>query len=235
MKRRTLDLTLSTGGVVLALLLVILALVMNNRADFAKSYVSRELKAQDVQFSTPDKMDETETAYTEARTGCALKWAGQFVMTGKQAECYANEVLGAHLSYLATRLKMPQIADLDGQSYRELGAVQSEIRAQIATAEQSGDTAGAADLQQRLDDVGTLRDKTWQATMMRGALLTTYGFGELGRTADQVESVAWWAAGVLVLLALAGFLHALRTPRDKVFTLPETVDGKGKKKEMASA
>jgi hypothetical protein len=234
MKRRTLDLILSTGGALLAVLLVILALVMNNRADFANGYVSRELKAQDVQFSTLDKMDEQETAFTKANTGCVLKWAGQFVTTGKQAECYANEVLGAHLTYLATRLKMPQIADLDGKSFRELGVEQSDLKAQIATAEQSGDTAGAANLEQRLDDVTTLRDKVYQGTMLRGALLTTYGFGELGRTANQVETVAWWAAGVLVLLALAGFLHALRTPRDKAFALPEVLDGKTKKKEMAA-
>lgn len=235
MKRKTLDLIVSGGGVVLAVLLVILALVMNDRADFSKGYVNRELKAQDVQFSTPDKMDERETAYTEANTGCALEWAGQFVTTGKQAECYANEVLGAHLTYLATRLMMPQVADLDGKSFRELGVEQGTIRAQIATAEERGDTAGAAQLEQRLDDVTTLREKVYQGTMLRGALLTTYGFSELGRTASQVETVAWWVAAVLLVLALAGFMHALLTPRNKGFALPETSNGRTKKEnELAS-
>lgn len=233
MKRRTLDLMVSTGASVLAVLLVTLALVMNNRANFAKDYVSRELTAQDVQFSTPDKMDERETAFTEANTGCVLEWAGELVTTGKQAECYANEVLGAHLTYLATRLGMTQIDDLDGLSYRELGGVQGEIRTQIATAEENGDSAEAADLQQRLDDVTTLREKVYQGTMLRGSLLTTYGFGELGRTASQVATVAWWAAAVLVLLAAAGYLHALRTPQEKAFALPLALGGKPKK-EMVS-
>lgn len=232
MKRRTLDLIVSAAGLVLAVLLIVLALVMNDRASFATGYVTRELKAQDVQFSTPDKMDERETAFTKANTGCVLEWAGEFVTTGKQAECYANEVLGAHLTYLATRLKMPQIADLDGLSFRELGIEQGAIRTEMATAEENGDTAEVARLQERLDDVTTLREKVYEGTMLRGALLTTYGFDELGRTADQVEDVAWWVAGVLMLLALAGFAHALLTPRDKGFAVPDSLETLTKKETV---
>ena len=45
------------------------------------------------------------------------------------------------------------------------------------------DTAEAAGLEQRLEDVTTLREKVCQGTMLRGALLTTYGFSELGSSA----------------------------------------------------
>jgi hypothetical protein len=234
MKRRTLDLLFSMGGVVLALLLVILALVMSDRADFSKDYVSRELSAQDIQFSTRDKMDPREVAFSRERTGCYLDYAGQFVTTGKQAECYANEVIGGHMTWLATRLGMTQIADLDGKSFRELGLEQTDVKAKIATAQQNGDTATVTQLNKRLTDVNTLRDKTFQGDMLRGSLLTTYGFSELGRTADQVETVAWWVAAVLLLLALAGFVHALLTPRNKAFAVPE-LNGKTRQtKEMTS-
>ncbi len=70
--------------------------------------------------------------------------------------------------------------------------------------------------------------------MLRNELLTSYGFSELGRTARQVENVAWWVAAVLVMLALAGFVHAKWTLGNKVFTLPEVSDGMGSKKEMVS-
>jgi hypothetical protein len=225
----------SAGGLALALLLVIMALVMSDRASFAKGYVARELKAQDVQFTARDKMDAHEVAFTKARSGCALRWAGQFVTTGKQAECYANEVLGAHLSYLPTRLGMTQLADLDGKSFRQLGTEQSDVKAKITAAQKAGDTATATSLQTRLNDVTTLRDKVFQGTMLRNALLTSYGFSELGRTAGQVETVTWWVAAVLLLLALAGFAHALLTPRDKAFAAPEPMNGQAKKRELVSA
>lgn len=231
MRRRTLDITFSIGGVLLAGLLVVLALVMNNRADFSKNYVRDELSAQDIQFTALDKLDPREKAFSNANTGCAIANAGKFVTTGRQAECYANEVIGGHLTWLATRLGMTQLADLDGKSFRELGVEQSNIKAKITEAETSGDPA-LAGLEQRLTDVGTLRSKVFEGTMLRNALLTSYGFGELGGTADKVATVSWAVAAVLLLLALAGFVHALVTPKDKVIVLADASNGKAQRKDL---
>ena len=48
---------------------------------------------------------------------------------------------------------------------------------------------------------------------LRGLLLTSYGFSEFGTKAGQAATVAYLAAGLMLLLALAGFIHALVTPR----------------------
>ncbi len=124
MKRRTLDIMFSFGGVGLAILLLILGLVMSNRADFARSYVYDQLVQEDLAFPAADKLDPREVAFSEERSGCLITYSEQAVTTGKQAECYANEYIGGHLTWLATRLGMTQIAQYDGLSFRELGAAQ---------------------------------------------------------------------------------------------------------------
>lgn len=52
---------------------------------------------------------------------------------------------------------------------------------------------------------------------LRGLLLTSDGFSEFGTKAGQAATVAWFAGGLLLVLALAGFAHAARTPRTEAF------------------
>ena len=50
---------------------------------------------------------------------------------------------------------------------------------------------------------------------LRGLLLTSYGFSEFGRKADQAATVAFLAAFVLFLASIAGLVHALRAPKSQ--------------------
>ncbi len=53
--------------------------------------------------------------------------------------------------------------------------------------------------------------------------MTEYGFSEFGTKAAQAAqaaTVAWIAAAMMLLLALAGFAHALRTPATEAFAEP---------------
>jgi hypothetical protein len=207
------------GALVMAVLLVVLGAVMLNRADFSRNYVHDQLVQESVVFPVAKDLQPREKSFTEARSGCVLTYAGQEVTTGKQAECYANEYLGGHLSWLATRLGMTQVAYVDGKNYRELGLELANIRAQIKTAEQSGSPDVAA-LQQKLTDVTTVRQKMFEGTMLRNALLTSYGFGELGTLARTGSNVCFAIGGLLVLLAIASFAHAARTPKSQAFAPP---------------
>ena len=219
MRRRTLDLIVSAGGLALAVLMVVAALVLANRADFAQTYVREHLGEQSITFPAAADLGEREVAFTEERSGCVLTYAGQEVTTGKQAECYANEYLGGHLTWLATRLGMSQVADVDGLNYRELGAELGAIRADIAEA----DEADVAALEQRLADVTTVRQRMFEGTMLRNALLTSYGFSQFGDLAATGSTVSFAVAGILGLLALAGFAHAYRTPRTVAFAPPDAL------------
>ena len=51
MKRRTLDILFSAGGVLFAVLFLVLGLVLQNQADFANSYVAHQLGDQKIVFT----------------------------------------------------------------------------------------------------------------------------------------------------------------------------------------
>jgi hypothetical protein len=212
MKRRTLDILFSTGGGLLAVLLLIAGIVLTSNAHFANDYVKDQLSQQHITFTAADKLSDEEKAQP-----CLVANAGKPLTTGKQAECYANNYIGLHLQSIA-----------GGKTYADMGAVQSGLRAQV-TAAQESNAANVADLQKQLDAVNAQRDTLFKGETLRGLLLTSYGFSEFGTKAGQAAVVAYGAAGLLLLLSIAGFVHALVTPRSKGFAVPDQV------KEHASA
>jgi hypothetical protein len=205
MKRRTLDILFSVGGIGLAAMALILALVLTSNANFSRRYVKDQLSQQKIAFKTLDKLTPEEKAFTAEHTNGLIRYAGQPLTTGKQAEVYANEFIALHLQGIA-----------DGQTYAELGGVQNDIKAKIATAEGSNDPT-LPDLQKQLADVTAVRETVFKGEMLRGALLSTFGFSVLGDKAQQGATVGYIVAGLLVLLSIAGFVHAFVIPKNKPF------------------
>jgi len=204
MKRRTLDILFSIGGLGLAGLLLIIGIVLTSNANFANNYVTDQLSAQNITFKTADTLTDEEK-----KSACLVEYAGQKLTTGKQAECYANEFIGLHLKSTA-----------DGATYAELGAPQSKLRTQVADAKKNNDP-NLASMQQQLDEVTAQRDTVFKGETLRGLLLTSYGFSEFGTKAAQAATVAYLAAGLLLLLGIAGLVHAFITPRSTGFAVPE--------------
>jgi hypothetical protein len=209
MQRRTLDIILSVGGLGLVALLVVGGLVLRNQGNFSKNYVKNELSSQQITFTTADKLTDADKEWTQARTGCTFTYAGQQLTTGKQAECFANEYLGGHLAHMPT-------ADAP-LTYSQIGTVQTDLKTKITAATSAGDTTGAAALQKQYDSLTTTRDTVFKGEMLRGALLTSYGFSVLGDRALLASEVAFGAAAVMLLLAGAGLVHAFVTPRTIAF------------------
>lgn len=202
MRRRTLDILFSAGGIALAGLLLILGVVLTSNANFSKNYVADQLGQQNITFKPAAELTDEEKA-----APCVVANAEKALTTGKQAECYANEFIGLHLRPIA-----------DGMTYAEIGVPQSELRTKVATAQQAGDPA-LADLQKQLADITTKRDTLFKGETLRGLLLTSYGFSVLGDKASQTATVAFAGAALLAVLALFGFVHAFVTPRDKGFAV----------------
>jgi len=92
MKRRTLDIIFATGGLLAAGLILVLGLVLQNQADFAKNYVHNQLGQQKITFTPANFLKANEN------DPCLKKYAGQPMTNGKQAECYANHYIAVHLS-----------------------------------------------------------------------------------------------------------------------------------------
>jgi len=206
MRRRTLDVLFSAGGLALAGLLLVLGLVMTSNANFAKGYVQDQLSQQNITFKTADTLTDEERQST-----CVVKYAGQQLTTGKQAECYANDFIGLHVKSTA-----------GGLTYAELGTPQSELRAKVTTAQGSGDPA-LADLQKQLTAITAQRESLFKGETLRGLLLTSYGFSVFGEKAAQAATVSYLAALLLALLGIAGLIHAFVTPKTRGFAVPDPV------------
>jgi len=207
MKRRTLDILFSAGGVLLSGLLLVLGMVMTSNANFAKNYVKTQLAQQQIAFKTAATLTDEEK-----QSACLNKYAGLPLTTGKQAECYANDFIGLHVKSVA-----------GGLTYATLGTAQSTLNAQIATVKAANpNDPTLADLQAKSTAMTGQRDTLFKGETLRGLLLTSYGFSVFGVKGGQVASVAYIVAILLFLLSIAGFVHALRTPKEKLFAAPGT-------------
>lgn len=197
MKRRTLDIVFSFGGLALAGLLLILGLVMANQANFAETYVKDQLGQQKITFTPVVGLSAEEKKAT-----CLVDNAGKDLLTGKQAECYANEYIGLHVTEIN-----------DGKTYSQTSG---EARAKKAEAD-AAKASGAANAAVLAGESAALTGKTdalFRGETLRGLLLTSYGFSIFGERAGQAGFVAFAAALVLLLASLAGFAHAFTKQAD---------------------
>ena len=184
----------SIAGLALAGGLAVLGSQMMANADFSERYVTEQLARQRITFRAADALTDAERTHE-----CVVANAGKALLTGKQAECYANEFIGTHA-----------VAIGKGRTYAELEDVRTGLLAQIATAQASGDPE-LPRLQKELGELTGQREALFKAEMLRGALLTSFGFSTLGEKAAQAATVAYAGAGVVALLSLVGLILARRT------------------------
>lgn len=123
MTRRTLDIVFATGGLVLAGLVLVLGLILQNQANFAKDYVHNQLSKQAITFTPAAGLKPNENA------ACLKANAGKALTTGKQAECYANHYIAVHLNdvndgktYSQTSSQARKITDTTSPEYKALDA-----------------------------------------------------------------------------------------------------------------
>jgi hypothetical protein len=206
MKRRTLDLAFSIGGLIFSVLLLIVGLVLSNQSNFAENYVKDQFAQQQIAFTPVEGLNgEQDDA------PCLVTYAGKMLETGKQAECYANEYIAFHLAESA------KTAGYEGQTYATLGTPQRELRTALQDATDAGQPTET--VQADLDKVNSLRDTMFRGETLRGLLLTTYGFSIFGERAGQAALVVYLAAALIALLSIAGLIHAFTTKKDETVLL----------------
>ena len=86
MKRKTLDIMFSIGGVAIAGLLLIAGFVLTSNANFAKTYVADQLSQQNISFKTADTLTDEEK-----KQACLVEYAGQPLTTQHQGLWRAAE------------------------------------------------------------------------------------------------------------------------------------------------
>ena len=192
-RRRTIDTVLIAAGVVVSVVLLAAGALLTWGSNFAEDYVSDELSSQNVSFSDAASLEE------DGRDDL-VKYADEQVTTGAEAEAYAGFIDG-HLQGIA-----------DGATYAELGGPQSEARAALATAQEAGgDDATIADLQGTVDELTGQRDSLFRGETLRGLLLSTFAWSTIGRIAGIAATIAFIAAGAMVVLVVLGLFHRFRS------------------------
>ncbi len=213
MKRRTLDITLAGGGLVVAVLLLALGFAAFGQYSFSQSYVKEELGAQKITFTPANALTAEETTWKAGST-CLVAYGGQLMETGPQAECYAKFYIALHMEKAAVAAGFP------GATYATLGGIRTDLGTQITAAKTANNTTGAADLQKKLDSATSLRTTMQTGETLRGLLLTVYGFSVIGSMAGLAGNLLYGLAGVMALLSIAGFIHAFATPKEKAVFAP---------------
>jgi hypothetical protein len=205
MKRRTLDIIFSIGGLMLAVLVLTLGVVLRSNAVFAKDYVHDQLVQQRITFTPAENLSPEEQQFAGL-----VRYAGQPLVTGSQAQVYANDYIGPHLA-----------AVNDGQTYSETSGAARAARAAATEATDTG-AANAADLGQEATVLEGKVQTLFRGETLRGLLLTAYGFSVFGEKAMLAAWVCFIAGFVLLLAAAAGFVHAFRTSKSEAFAPVET-------------
>ena len=194
MQRKFFDVFASVIGVVMVVVLAVAGGLLMWGASFANSNVHDQLAQQQVYFPP-------QAAFAHAKAGTEItpnmipvvsQYAGQQVLTGQQAEVYANHFIAQHL------YDMP---------YHGVYATTS---AAARTA-----TPGSAQAQK----LTALEQTSFQGTTLRGLLLEAYSFSVFGEIAFWAGIAAFVLAGVMALLVTFGFWHARRTSEEEELTV----------------
>jgi hypothetical protein len=199
MKRRTLDMIFSAGGIAVAILLVLLGFVFKTNADFADSYVHDQLAEQKISFTAAEFLSDEEKTST-----CLIENAGTPLDSGKKAECYANDYIGMHLKGIG-----------GGETCATIGAIQTKAKTALADAT-AANASNVAELKADLDKITGQRESMFKGETLRGLLLTSYGFSIFGEKAALAGMLSFLGALVMLLASIAGFIHAFSTPKDKI-------------------
>lgn len=209
MKRRTLDTIFASGGIIVALLLAVLGFVLVDQASFANNYVKDELSAQKITFAPVANLSDAEKNWKPG-SSCLTTYAGQLMTSGPMAECYAKYYIREHMHAAADAAGFP------GATYATIGTASRDLGTQLTAAKNANNTSLAADLQKKIDAATSLRSTLQLGESLSGMLLTTYGFSVIASKAEFAANILYALAGVMVLLSVAGFVHAFVTPKDKV-------------------
>ncbi|HEX3567229.1 MAG TPA: hypothetical protein VHU17_17815 [Acidimicrobiales bacterium] len=102
MQRKMFDVLASAGGLVMVVVLVVAGSLLMWGYSFTTSSVHNQLAQQHIVFPSAAAFAQAKpgTEVTPAMTPYLLKYAGQPLTTGAQAEAYADHFIAVHLSQM---------------------------------------------------------------------------------------------------------------------------------------
>ena len=192
MRRKVFDLLASAAGVIVVIALVVAGGLLLLGYNFANNYVRTQLAEQQITFPSSAAFAHPTPGgeITPAMIPSVSQYAGQQLLTGQQAEVYANDFIAAHLEEIG-----------GGKTYAQLSTEAMSLP--------KGSAAYAA-AEAKVQAV-------FQGTTLRGMLLEAYAFSLIAAIAFWCAVAAFALAAVLALLVVLGFVHAKRTDATEQF------------------
>ncbi len=189
MKRRTFDGILTAAGAGIAIFLIVAGSLGLWAYSFANSNVHNQLVEQQITFPPAAAFAHAEvgTEITPSMIPVISQYAGQQLVTGKQAEAYADHFIAVHLQEIG-----------GGKSYAQLSATAMAL------------PKGSAAYTKAEGTVQTV----FQGTTLRGLLLEAYAFWQMGQIALYASIACFALAVVMLIFTILGFVHMRRTPED---------------------
>ena len=189
MKRKTLDLILTAIGGVMTVALIVAGSLLMWGSNFASNNVHDQLAMQQIYFPTQAQLNNAKagTEVTPEMVPYMQPYAGQQVLTGTQAEIYADHFIANHL------YAMPYHG----------------VYANVSAAARAANPPDPK-LQQ-------LVQTTFQGTTLRGLLLEAYAFSQFGQIAFVASIASFALAGVMLILTILGLVHYRRVGKEVEF------------------
>ncbi len=187
MRRKVFDVIASAGGLVMVVVLVVAGALLMWAYSFTSSNVHNQLAEQAIYFPSKAAFAHAKpgTEITPSMIPSVSKYAGEELLTGAQAEAYANDFIAVHLS------EMPYHG-----VYAAISNAEREVK--------PGSTQAAK--------LSALAGVSFEGTTLRGLLLEAYAFSVIGTIAFWAGIAAFVLAFVMAILVGLGFWHARRTP-----------------------
>ena len=180
----------TAGGGMLTIVLIAAGSLGLWAASWTNSNVHNQLAEQKITFPAAAAFQNAKvgTEITPSMIPSVSQYAGQQLLTGPQAEAYADDFIAVHLQEIG-----------HGQSY-----------AQVSTAAMAL-PKGSAAYTAKEAEVQTI----FQGTTLRGLLLEAYAFWTMGQIALWAAVVSFVLAGVMLVLTVLGALHLRRVPEEE--------------------
>ena len=190
MRRKVFDKLASVGGAVVVVVLAVAGTMLFVGYNFANNYVHNQLAQQNITFPAAAAFAHPKagTEITPSMIPSVSQYAGQQLLTGQQAQTYANDFIAVHLNQIG-----------GGKTYSQLSS-----EAMALPKGSPAYTAAEAKVQ-----------TVFQGTTLRGLLLEAYGFSLIATIAFWCAIAAWSLAGLLAVLVAIGFWHAKRTDENE--------------------
>jgi hypothetical protein len=189
MQRKVFDILASAGGTLVTVVLIVAGALLMWGYSFTNSSVHNQLAMQQIYFPSKAAFAHPKagTEITPSMIPTVSQYAGQELLTGAQAEVYANDFIAVHLS------NMP---------YHGVYA--------LVSAAARAATPGSA----QAAKLTALEQTSFQGTTLRGLLLEAYAFSTFGAIALWAGVASFILAFLMAVLTAFGIWHARRVPAE---------------------